>query len=135
MEITDDKRIDLLLAPVHDLASFCRLVLGLSTGALVLFINLAYRVQVRLWITILLLLAILCFGAAAGMCLWLLMRIVEVHAAVGEWARGSTSERVQLEHLLGRCERTGNTLSLTLIVGMFLSAVFIIALSVARARP
>lgn len=138
MELSDDKRIDLLLAPVHEMASFYKLLLGLSTGAVVVFVNLLNGIHVRMWITSLLILAIVCFGVAAALCLRLMMHLVEVHSLVAESAQKQivepqNLEAVQLLVLLNKFEKMADALGLIFVAGVALSAIFVIALWIVRA--
>lgn len=137
VELSDDKRMDLLLAPVHEMASFYRLLLGLSTGAVVVFVNLLSGIQTRRWITLLLVLAIICFGAAAALCLRLLMHLVEVHSVVAEWIQKPIEERqnvepFQLQVLLHKSEGMADALGLIFVAGVAFSAIFVIALWMVR---
>jgi hypothetical protein len=127
--------MDLLLAPIHELASFHRLLLGLSTGAVVVFVNLLNGIHARRWITLLLVLAIICFGASAALCLRLLMHLVEVHSLVAEWIRKPVEERQNGEPfqvLLGKSERMADALGFIFAAGVALSAFFVIALWIVR---
>jgi hypothetical protein len=135
LEISDDKHMDLLLAPVHEMASFYRLLLGLSTGAVVVFVNLLNAIHVQRWITLVLVLAIICFGAAAGLCLRLLMKHVEFLSLAAEWIRKPVEERQNgepFQTLLRKSERMADALGFIFAAGVALSGFFVIALWMVR---
>jgi hypothetical protein len=127
--------MDLLLAPVHELASFFRLILGLSTGAVVVFVNLLHGIHVQLWITLWLLLAIICFGAAAALCLRLLMNIVAVLSLTAAWIQKPAAERQNgepFQALLNKSEGMAESLGLIFVAGVAFSAIFVIVLWIVR---
>ena len=80
MPLGEEKQMEIVFAPLEEAGKFVRLVLGLSTGAVVLFTNLAVSTQFSRWLRVMLVASLLMFGLAAVQCLLIFYRFLETRA-------------------------------------------------------
>ena len=95
MELGDETQTRILFAPLDEAGKFVRLILGLSTGAVVLFTNLLVSAKFPRWLLAILAASLLAFGLSAIMCLVVMFKLLETR---GLYAKVFTTvERERLE--------------------------------------
>ncbi len=138
MAVSEEKRVDLLLAPIEELGKYFRLVLGLSTGAVVLFVNLLNTTRIQRGVAAILVTSIFSFGMAAMVCLHLVARLVQVRAILAHGVRedkelGHTKTADQeLKDWEKSAGREGKILMYCFNVGIFSASMFILFLVITR---
>lgn len=80
--ISQEKIVELFLAPLEEIGKLARLVLGLSAGAAVLLVNLLAGLQASTWVSAPLVVSVLSFGLAIVACLRVVISLLELRAAL-----------------------------------------------------
>jgi hypothetical protein len=121
---------------VDDATGGLKLYFGLSTGAVVLFVNLLARVELSRVVLAPLAASILCFGFAAAWCLRVLMalsrvRIIMVQAILSQ---NETAESIQkrVKDWEKKAQKPAKWMERLFWAGMAFAAIFVVAVLVAR---
>lgn len=80
MALSEETQVRIVFAPLEEAGKLVRLVLGLSTGAVVLFTNLLASAKFPRWLLAILLASLLMFGLSAVMCLFIMFKLLEARA-------------------------------------------------------
>jgi hypothetical protein len=135
--VSPEKTIDVLLAPVEELSKLLRLALGLSTGAVVLFLNLLNTAHARRGALAVLGAAIFSFGIAGTFCLRVLLRLVEARTVLsrGILEQMTTGESKTFDRLAAwqrKARRDSIVFAFFFDAGLFSAALFVLFLLVGR---
>ncbi len=98
MHVSQEKLVEIFSAPIEEMGKIVRLVLGLSTGAIVLFVNLLSSIQVDRWVSAFLVASVLSFGLTAIWCMRILLSLLGARTVITEGIQDeSESWRVNVE--------------------------------------
>jgi hypothetical protein len=80
MALSEETQVRIVFAPLEEAGKFVRLILGLSTGAVVLFTNLLVSAKVPRWLLAILAASLVAFALSAAMCLFIIFKLLETRA-------------------------------------------------------
>lgn len=137
MSLSEEKQMEIVLAPLEEAGKFVRLVLGLSTGAVVLFTNLAVSAQFSRWLRVMLVASLLMFGLAAVQCLFIFFRFLETRAIfaksfTAETEKEARSYQPKLDALVETVTTLAARLMLLLAAGILFAVAFVTSLVFVR---
>jgi len=132
MPLDVEKPLELAAKPIRAMTEFNKLLLGLSTGAVVLFINIVISLHSARWISAFLVISAISFGVAAVCCLRLLMRIIEIETIMVEAIQDTAEDwRSKYVPRVVRCteQTTYNAAALQVffVTGIAFAALFLLA--------
>ncbi|MFQ5799893.1 MAG: hypothetical protein ACE5H0_14540 [Bacteroidota bacterium] len=132
MQISQETLVEIFFAPIEEMGRMVRLVLGLSAGAIVLFVNLLSNIQVDRWVSAFLVASVLSFGAATAWCLRVFLSLLRLRTIIAEGIQDeSESWRENVERninsLKDEMTQDAKTVYYFFVAGIVLAAIFVVA--------
>ena len=135
--VPPEKALDLWLKLLHEAGSTVRVTLGLSSGAVVLFVRLLVEPGQPIVAMILIAGSVLCFGAAAVLCLGILVGFLNGQTIMAGAAVDTTGRKLQtIGHYLDRWTRSltlrATAMQVLFYLGVLLAVAFVVTMCGAR---
>ena len=132
MPISEEKRLEILFSPIEEIGKMIRLILGLSAGAVVLFVNLLANLQSNKWALFLLVLSILAFGLATVWCVSLALGILRLRTIVVAGIQDETESwqanvDAKLKNWTQQTIKDARKVQVFFLAGVFFAAAFVFA--------
>ena len=133
MALSEETQVRIVFAPPEEAGKFVRLILGLSTGAVVLFTNLLISAKFSRWLLAILAASLVMFGLSAAMCLFIIFKLLETRALfVKIFTEESKEGAGRFKPLIDSAVESVTVLAARLVLclgaAIFFAAAFVIAL-------